>query len=1056
MAQQKTIYGVDSIPYLDEKIKSLQNQQSVYGDRLNSSPTAIGGYGQSTDYDKENEQAFQRLDKQIQAEKDNRINAKWYTPQEQSAGNVDVGENSMGAIGTALDFISRPQRAIVGAVKHLVGQGTSPTLYGDIADNMVRNKNSFGDVLHTAGLPSIVSAPVGFGLDIVTDPVNWLTAGTSAVIPKMVYGGYKGIATGGGFLKGIGLAAKTTALSRATTTARVADKIAGFAIPTKLASKVNLGGNLLKLGEKSLTAAQDWEKFSGIGADAVLASRGVLGLRKITGGMMLDDIAKTAMKKTPHGMSMWEALKYSPHDYIELSRIKDKVQSLVGKSFDFKEAVIAYTNGEEEFQKFLQKVSRRNIEKIVPVQKTAGTFSETAEAINRSAQAVEKSGALDVVEKSADDVVHLVDTAADASKYVNGSVYENAMSLAKEELVKANLTWDDMRRVVESGALDKTGVKWWDNFVEDARAYTKEVTVNEKKITLRAKTFMDLSEQMISIFKLSKIALSPAAYTFAIVGNMTAVHMGVNGLTGSFLKNLRIAKSFYLDEKGGAVALHGLLKRNPSLYKFFEENPSAVNFTFGNMGMHHITDAVEKNYQKLVESGAIDKNISLEMLTGPIRQSKEQLKELNFTPDQIEKFFVQRGLLNKTVSETGNSSIMKKIADGGIESIQDTDKAGLMANEMFATRASSRLYKGIADKALDNPNNYLWKVANFAANKIPSYYDKIDQSFKLASFLEGTTHGYTIEQIRKISNLIKIDPVALAKNVHKSIEEGRNLYILKPEEALELSNVLYLNYNAMPSAIRVLRSLPLAGSPFASFMYGMGIRTGQTVAYNPSAFNKVTFAIDEFGGQKSPLEKEALNKKYYSSYKQPGMYRVPGAFQKLFAENPVYLNLQNAIPYYSLSMLGPVHAQYGDSAGDKIGGFIQRSPIFKTPVGSVLFDYIVLPMLLSEDSTPKGGFGQALYPLDAGLGTKSLYAGRTLAEAFVPNIAEYAGLLAPESIAEYLPLYRMRDLARATEGLNAMGKSVKQSPIERTYHSLLKTIGVPIQAPVIMNYTNKK
>jgi hypothetical protein len=258
-------------------------------------------------------------------------------------------------------------------------------------------------------------------------------------------------------------------------------------------------------------------------------------------------------------------------------------------------------------------------------------------------------------------------------------------------------------------------------------------------------------------------------------------------------------------------------------------------------------------------------------------------------------------------------------------------------------------------------------------------------------------------------HLIDINPEELSKYA----KGGQYLYRLAPKTAIELANVMYLNYNAMPAAVRVMRNFPLLGSPFISFMYGMTLKTGQTLAYNPSAFNKVTFAMSDFGGSKTPLEKKALGTQFYSYLKQPGMFRVP-----FFDQNPVYLNLTNMIPYYSLNMFSPTQTSYGNSLREQIAGTIQQSPIMKDPAGNVLFENFILPLILGEAIRPQGQFGQPLYPVDATAVEKAGYGLRNFGEAFVPNIASYAGLLTPEAAADYIPSYRWRQLSKAKAGKN--------------------------------------
>jgi hypothetical protein len=236
-------------------------------------------------------------------------------------------------------------------------------------------------------------------------------------------------------------------------------------------------------------------------------------------------------------------------------------------------------------------------------------------------------------------------------------------------------------------------------------------------------------------------------------------------------------------------------------------------------------------------------------------------------------------------------------------------------------------------------------------------------------------------------------------------------------------------------------------------MYGMALKTGQTLAYNPSAFNKVTFAMNEYGGTKTPLEKKALTGSYYSYLTQPGMFRVPGEF---FDKNPIYLNLANMIPYYSLNMFNPIQTTYGNTWKEKLAQTFQTLPVMKDPLGSTLFDYIVQPLILGEAIRPQGQFGQPLYPVDATGIEKLGYGLRSLGEAFVPNVAAYAGAVTPENVAQYIPSYRWRQLALSKYGKNQLGITGKESKSSRFMRTLLQATGILVQAPVDPNLQPKK
>jgi hypothetical protein len=309
----------------------------------------------------------------------------------------------------------------------------------------------------------------------------------------------------------------------------------------------------------------------------------------------------------------------------------------------------------------------------------------------------------------------------------------------------------------------------------------------------------------------------------------------------------------------------------------------------------------------------------------------------------------------------------------------------------------------------------------------------------------------------KLARMVKMSK----DDVSKIRTKSGFLYRVKPERATEIANEIYMNYAAMPGAVKVLRSMPILGSPFSSFLYAMLGKAAKTTAYNPAIFNKVNFLLSEISGAKSPIEKEALQSQYYQWLNTPGMVRIP-----FLTKNPVYINMANMIPYYTMNMFTPSERKYNDTLPGEIIKIVDKSPLFKDPVGQVLFDYFVQPTLISLSRDPslavQSSFGQPLYPRDATTGEKALYAARTLAEAPMPGVAAYAGLpqgLLLPGVSNAMPSYRWRQMANAVQGKNQLGITTKEGPSSRTFRSLLGSVGVPVQSldlTFLSNQINKK
>ena len=239
-----------------------------------------------------------------------------------------------------------------------------------------------------------------------------------------------------------------------------------------------------------------------------------------------------------------------------------------------------------------------------------------------------------------------------------------------------------------------------------------------------------------------------------------------------------------------------------------------------------------------------------------------------------------------------------------------------------------------------------------------------------------------------------------------------------------------------------------------SFAYGMTGIAAETALYNPMFYNKISYLLHEISGQKSPLEKQALESGYYQWLQKPGMMKVP-----FFEENPIYLNTANMIPHYTMNLLQPPERDYKSRFGSQLASLIDKTPFFKTPDGQVMLDYVIMPTIL-QGERPQGMFGQPLWEKDAGLLKKAGYATRALAESALPPVLGYAGLgvkagVPPEGALPYLPHYRMRQLGYATKGKSSLGIEGKEPASEKTARVMAAMAGVPYY-PVKLQYSAPK
>jgi hypothetical protein len=1018
--------NINDVPGIEDQITRLKNQASTYQSALNSSSTALGGSGTPTSFDIKNQESLQSLQKQIQNLTDQKLRTQWYgTDTSTSATTEGESESGKGIIGTTLDYLARPLYGVVGAAKHIVGQGEG-SLYQDVADNMVRNKNTFGDVLKTAGVPWAVSAPLGFALDVGMDPVNWLTMGSSALVPRLAEGAVKGFTTGEGLIEGLSTAAKSGLMEKANTVGRL----------TPFLRKTNI---MTKFGESTLAATDAFESLTGRTAAKIVTERGMgIGSYRIGLGEVINKVADAI----PGGQKVLQNFVYDPVEWVRQARIKDIVQESLGTGVDLKGAVNAGLKGEsikpfleEAAQKVEAQIKSTPPGKAFDINIDPNVSIPTSKEVDQFTAKLAGMGIDKKFAAVAPSIVSGVDDASSILKnptpFISGDPLENAVRIANEKVGGEAITLEDIAKMVNSGALDETGVKWFDSMQKSIRNFELKIGKGSNEAVKIGKIVMDKYDQALGIFRVAKVGASPTAYVNNVVGNVAMYHMATGGVDMTYLERVKQSFDLYRNKTGAASLIDDLMMNagramgNENAIKdALGEMKTAARGTFGSLDFANAKYNAEKVLTVARDAGIVPASVKAEDIASDIQKALEEVSQAMVT------------------MKAGTQPVRSLLATG--KNITRGELGtGMLTNEMFNSSATAQMFDYISKKAAEDTSKLsAWKLLDFTFNKMSSKYETIDQSFKMATFLRSTVDGYSLGQLRNMRSIIDINPEELTRYA----KNGQYLYRLSPKAGLELANVVHLNYGAMPAAIRVLRNFPLLGSPFVSFMYGMTLKAGQTLAYNPSAFNKVTFAINDFGGTKTPLEKKALNTDFYSYLKQPGMFRMPGGF---FDKNPVYLNLTNVIPYYSLNMFNPSQTRYtGGTVGEKIAQAVQQSPILKDPAGSVIFDYLIQPMILGEAISPQGQFGQPLYPMDASGLTKVGYGLRSLGEAYMPNIASYAGLLTPDAVADYIPSYRWRQLSRAKVGKNQLGISGKEPAVSRTVRTLLQATGVPVQAPV--------
>lgn len=582
---------------------------------------------------------------------------------------------------------------------------------------------------------------------------------------------------------------------------------------------------------------------------------------------------------------------------------------------------------------------------------------------------------------------------------------------------------------------ETTGIKWFDNWSKWINNFTvKDVEAG--------KALIKPYQWYTSLFRTGVIGGSISAHLNAIVGNTFFTSMiGVNVASRQLLKSVggayNVLKGKYsgqfVDDILSDPNWRNLLENNPDIFQMVTGVDANMFVRLETVGKQikaekyfakSIQDAKSKLGRSLVgaERGA-------EITTGAMKSSAKAITgEATNIPERL----ITQARTGATSAGAQTTGISQEVIRQGTA----PTKWLVATQEKIANGTATKFEKSL----------YWYMTAPL------KQYEKYDMSFKFGLAKHLSLNGVSAEEINKIGRFID-----LSSDVIKV--EGKDLFKLLPMKALEVSLEVYMNYSAMPAGIRMLRAMPFFGATFASFMYAMGVKTIKTMGYNPAFFNNVQFALHEISGGKSPLERVALSEPYGQYYQQEGMMKLP-----FFQENPVYANLANMMPFYTMNIFQEPkrgRTDYQKTLGDQVASIVDRLPMMKTPEGQIMFDYLILPYILRE-TNPKGAFDQQLFPKEPSLAERAGYTARAAIEPLVPSVLGLAagiptGLAArgtPELISA-IPNFRWRQLAYATQGKKSMGDIGRESPWSRTARTISSTAGLPWYN-LNLQYTNKK
>lgn len=974
-------------------IDDLQSQVDNLTDSLGKSPTAFASNVTPTDSDVQKQRqlisASNRLNKTM-----SKYNAAQWAPNP----NSDTGTNSPtdnpddvvdrgneGYVKRFIHALSMPMHAGVGLVQTALGKGQGNNVIENISD-AVKHDTSYGDVLRGQGVNSGLAGVLGFGLDIALDPVNWATMGTEALLPRVGYGTAKA-----------GLEGAKTAL-----TSGLLDKAATLAKPVKWFGGATGRDIYGRLAAKVAESKDVYEKLTGDTVEALLKDQAEHG--SITGNMANKIL--TTLKKNPTLEKAINAIDYDPTSWFERNKLiedmnRAREEATTIKTFDpaeLNQEIMTKVGsaGEvaggmtKDFENKMNELDKVNLSKPAFNQmKTSGVISDGAEAAVAAPQvsrAANTSNIPEMFSQEAHNDLELQKAVADwRSRGFSNEDIDQFIS-------KANAAGSDT---------NQTGVKWFDDNMKKFKGAFK---IGD---TAMGAKIIDAYKSYISLFRSLHIG-NPASMMVAALSNQVMSGMaGRDILSASRLEELKNAKNIIFGNPNVKTLKDLIL--NPEWQQWTKQYPELFKSVFG-IRPDVIFD--QPMIERAMDAYAKAKNLDPFDAKSPA--AKSAMEEI--------------------------SAILKKY--GGVNTL-DQDKS--LLDTTYMNKEYSGSYFAKAMKALDKAGkdgNYAAKALHWSLNAPLAGYVKIDQVQKLGEAMDMVNNGISRQEIQVMKRWAHLLP----EDLHYVPETGK--YRVSVEKAVQIADSLQMNYAAMPAAVKVLRSLPFFGMPFASFAFGMLSKTGQAAMYNPAFFNKVSSALNEINGGRSPLEKLALQSPYYKWYNEQGMVSLP-----FFRQNPVYLNLAPFIPYYTMNIFEPTQRRYEDTLGGNAAKLLDELPFLKTPEGRVLTDYFVVPHLLSQ-TNPTGTFDQPLYPKDASEIDKVGYALRAQGEALTSPLWGAAGLVTPTSIAKYIPAYRWRQFAYAKAGQSPTGVQTSENPVQKTVRAMLAAYGGFSFYP--MNMTIKK
>lgn len=1059
-------------------LDALQNKSTSLDNRLISSKTALAPNTPPTKSDVSSDTQLSSVNKQIEDLRSKQIRNEWYGP---STNDVPAegGASSDGWLMSGLKGLQRPLNAIVGTAQYALGKGSKSSLVDNI-NNAMNTGLTSGSVLQQFGAPRAVQIPLGFALDVMFDPVNWATAGTAALIPRVGSGLVRGALEEGGVkgaLEAAGTGLTSNLAKKASTVMNLvpfARKMASIAptVAEEGGAKLGLGDayrNMLikgaskytdladTVGQKAVSGAEKYDTLTGRNVYDKL-NKGIFGQSSgLIGNTVENAIRKIPSmsilgKATPTGDQVADFFKYSTKNAADVADLKDKVINLAKN----KGAILTRNADNANFQ-------------------TIDDFMKPGAAVSLKDKLGET---MDQVIRGADGVLNPEFT----GQAKVADTIENAKSLL--DAAGEDYNMKHLMEAYKTTPAGKTGVQWYDDVIDKLKSTTVDdvlharlgsgdvtegvkneadnlvKTWNSYGVVKDLKPFeklLNAQQGIISIFKSAKVPMNVASHVVANIGNFfMGAMMGLPVWKPDYLSSMTRASLLVKGRLGAAGFRDMFFGDVNSLIDLADNNPTRFKQL---TGLDPSEIARKLSTEEKITHVLNEKSTRNEVLQ-VIKQASDNIEQGIAQGKKLSDFGDVANEAVATEAATKANAKMMKEGMGKYElpsenlkkmleesPIKRSEEVGAWTpSEITQNNRLDQLKDYLTKQAEIHPYNPVVRIANTLVNSMPRWYEHIDQSFKIGTADYLTKVGLTEQELLTVSRTV---PMTKEDLLDPIVVGGQKLYRMTPLKASEVATEAFMNYAAMPDFVRVMRALPIVGSPFLSFPYAMAIKTSKTLINNPAIFNKVGFMLNEMNASRTPQEKKAMEQKYNQYLKSPTVVKIFGMWNT---------DVRNMIPWYQMNMLNPSERSYsGNSFQAQIMRLSDKFPIMQDPVGSVIKDYFIQPWLLSgTGEVSQGQFGQPIMPeydvngkkIDPSLSTKAFYGGRAVAESVVPGALGYAGLLnAPGELSpgavDWIPSYGARNLANATQGRSSVGAMTKEDAVRKTLRSVLGRTGIP-------------